>query len=253
MSFITTNPNPFIINLPSFQNVANSATGVGGGANLLDTTTATLQINTIQSYNNANSITINNNTNYANATISMNGTTLLTSNTLNGNNTMAFQINSVERARITPIGLGIQTTNPSMSLDVLGDSIIRGNLYVVNSSTTTTKGNITIDGNLQAAGVTYVSDSRLKKNVRPYTANRLPQAVEFEWISNGKRDVGVIASDVLNIEPACVHTTSNGYKSVDYSKLVVLCLSELSILRKEVTSLTQKIQELTAKQSELRQ
>jgi len=250
MSFITTNPNPFIINLPSFQNVATSATGASGGATLIDTTTANLQINTIESFNNASFVTFNTNTNYANATISMNGTTLLTSNTLNGNNIMALQINSVERARLTTVGLGIQTTNPSMSLDVLGDSIIRGNLYVVNSSTTTTKGNITIDGNLQAGGVTYVSDSRLKKNVRPYTTNILPQAVEFEWISNGKRDIGVIASDVLNIEPACVHTNTNGYKSVDYSKLVVLCLSELSALRKEVNVLTQKIQELTAKQTE---
>ena len=37
MAFLTTNPSPFIINVPEFQNVQNSATGASGLATLSNT------------------------------------------------------------------------------------------------------------------------------------------------------------------------------------------------------------------------
>ena len=240
MASITTNPNPLILNLPAIQNTATSATGLTDTTALyLNSASAALQINSITAYN-SKYLTIKSNTNFSNANILMNGSNLLTSNSFNGQGYVSFQLNGSEKARLTTTGLGLFTTNPSASLDIVGDEIIRGNLYVRNTPTSTTLGNITIDGNVTANGIYYPSDENLKKNIQPYICKQLPEAVEFEWKKTGKRDIGVLASDVYAIEPDCVHVRQDGMQTVDYSKLVVLCLAEIKQMK-------QTIQELKAR------
>ena len=78
MSFLSTNPNPLILNLPSFQNVANSATGVSSAPVLLDTANASLQINSITSYQNSPFINIFTNVNLSNASLYINGVDIQT-------------------------------------------------------------------------------------------------------------------------------------------------------------------------------
>jgi hypothetical protein len=101
--------------------------------------------------------------NFSNATILMNGSNSLTSNTVNGQTYLAFQVNGSEKARLTTSGLGLFTTSPATSLDVLGDTTIRGNLSVVNTSNSTTLGNITIDGNgeiiVSSVTIVYVNST----------------------------------------------------------------------------------------------
>ena len=241
MSFITTNPNNFILNLPELQNVINSATGVSATATFLDTAAASLQINTITSYLNNDFITIQTDTNYSNASIYTNGSQTLTSNSLNGTSYLAFQVNGTELARLTETGLGIQTTDPATSFDITGDTLIRGNLYVSTLGVNT--GNGFIDGNLQVGSITYVSDPILKEDIQPYCVSNMPNPVSFTWKSRGKRDIGVLATDVLEIEPACVHI-QDGVKTVDYPKMVILCLAELKSLRKQVETLKAQVAEL---------
>jgi hypothetical protein len=108
-------------------------------------------------------------------------------------------------------------------------------------------GNLYADGNLYAAGMVYPSDPVLKQNVRPYVPSRLPDPVEFEWRSTGLRDIGVMASDVAMIEPVCVQTGRTGTQSVDYPKLVVLCLAECKALRAKVTELEDEMARLLQK------
>lgn len=220
MSFLTTNPSPFVLNLPAIQNVATSAGGSNVAQTLINTATNTLQINTITTVNNASFVTIQKNTNFSNAAIYINGTQALTSNAINGSNSLALQVSGQEIGRINGTGLGIFTNSPTKALHVVGDGLVTGNLFV--------------------SGTVNPSDPRWKENIMPYTVSTLPEAVSFTWKSTGKRDIGVLANDVENIEPACVET-NNGSMGVNYAKLVVLCLAELKSLRTRVYTLESTI------------
>jgi len=232
MSFLTTNPNNKIVNLPEIQNVVNNASGVN--LSILNTTTASLQINTITSSQNNAFITIGTNTNFDNATIYMNGQQTYTANTINGTDSLSFQINGTNLAYLDTVGFGINNTNPTESLDVVGDVIFQGNLNVV--STIGAGGNGFFEGNIQAGSLTYYSDPVLKTNVQPYTVTKMPEPVSFNWKSSGKRDIGILATDLLEIEPSCIHI-QDGLKTVDYPKLTILCLAELKNLRREIECL----------------
>jgi hypothetical protein len=228
MSRITTNPNPFVATLLPTDNVAKSATGFSS-SDLLNAATNTLNIDSIGTVNNNAFLTIANNTNFSNASIYINGTQILTSNSINGIDYLAFQVGGQEKSRITANGFGIGTTNPAYPLHIVGDTLITGSLTVNGS-------------------VITPSDPSLKDNIRPYILSNLPEPVSFTWKSNGKKDIGVLASDLLEIEPTCV-SIQNGVKHVDYSKLTVLCLAELKSLRETVDNIKQTVKELQASAS----
>lgn len=248
MAFITTNPSPFLINVPELQNVLTSATGG---------TDATTAIANLQSYiNNANasvnaigsfntgSITVTNDLNLSNTNIQFLGTNLLTSNSINGlTSYLDFQVDSVTQARLTATGLGILTENPIAALDVNGNAIIHKTLYVSTFGTAPAAplGDIYADGDMHAQAFLTPSDPLLKKDIKPYVLRGpLPNPVEFNWISNGVRDIGVLATDVEALEPACVQKTPAGTLTVNYQKLVVLLLAEVKVLKEQVRMLSSK-------------
>ena len=135
--------------------------------------------------------------------------------------------------------LGVGVLSPIAPLDVEGRGVVRGNLYIstMGAAVTPLIGNVYVDGSVYAGGTFVPSDPVLKQAVRPYVVDRLPEAVEFTWKATGLRDVGVLATDVYEIEPACVKTGATGHLNVDYAKLVVLCLAECKALRSRVTEL----------------
>lgn len=223
MSFLTSNPNRFILNLPAFQNVQTSATGTSGVANLFDTTNYSLKINSINTFGDATYLTIGKNTNFSNANIYMNEVLTLTPNSLNGVDYLAFQTNQTEIGRFADGGLGIGTASPSNPLHVVGNALITGSL--------------------QVGSIVYPSDNKLKENIQPYVVSQLPEPVSFTWKTSGKRDIGVLANDVQGIEPLCVQS-NDGVLGVDYPKLVVLCLAELRALRTKVEILEQTVTQL---------
>jgi hypothetical protein len=136
--------------------------------------------------------------------------------------------------RLTGATLGIGTKTPAATLDVVGDTIIRGNLYV------SSLGNVYADGSMFATGFFSPSDSGLKTNITPYATKGLPTPVRFTWKATGVEDIGVLAEDVQSIEPSCV-SQRGVIQTVDYSKLVVLCLAELHALRSTVASLVERL------------
>jgi hypothetical protein len=248
MAFISTNPNPYILNLPSLQNVVTSATGnvndlntyTASLQNYINVTSGTLSINTISAKTStAPYITVSKNLNLSNGSLYINGSNILTSNTLNGTNYLAFQVGAIERARISGSDLGIGTTTPLAKLDVNGSQLIRGSLYISSMGVvpTSTLGNLYADGDLFATGIKYPSDPILKTDVRELVGQGLPEAVRFRWKSNNEEDIGVLATDVLNLEPVCVQKTKNGTLTVDYPKLVVLCIAEIKTLKARVAML----------------
>jgi hypothetical protein len=256
MSFLTTNPNRHLITIPSLNGVVNSANGTSTEvaaltntiANYINSNTNTASFNTVTSYTKNTPISFKNNVNLSNTSVLYNGTNLLTSNTLNTRLFTAFQLNSVEAARLTSNGLGIGTSNPIAPFHVVGDTVIQGGSLYISSfgiAPNSTIGNVYADGDLFATGIKYPSDPVLKANIVPYILQgSLPAPVEFIWKSNGQRDIGVLATDVANVESACVHTHPNGTRAVDYPKLVILCLAELKALREQVERQDQAIHEL---------
>jgi len=226
MANLTTTPNPYIVNVYPFPNIITSATGGNNSSNAamaavatlqtyLNTSNASLSINKISAYSGA-SVTCSNNLLLSNASLFINTTSVWTNK-----------------------ALGIGTTRPVATLDVVGTAYIHSTLSVSSS--------IYASSPMFAPAFTVASDGRLKRDVIPYENARHVEPVRFTWTKTGTPDIGVIAQNVWEIEPACVYSTSAGTLTVDYAKLVVLCLAELRDLRSTVHGLltsSPRIQEL---------
>ena len=63
------------------------------------------------------------------------------------------------------------------------------------------------------------SDERLKENIKKLDEVNGYNIYEFNYVDNPKRQVGVIAQEMLDICPECVIKDDSGYYKVDYSKL----------------------------------
>jgi hypothetical protein len=105
---------------------------------------------------------------------------------------------------------------------------------------------------LRAAGdviAYYSSDKRLKDNIIKIDAaldkvNAIG-GYTFDWNEEshketGSKDVGVIAQEVEEIFPEIVQTRSNGYKAVNYEKLVPLLIEAIKELSEKVKILENK-------------
>jgi hypothetical protein len=92
---------------------------------------------------------------------------------------------------------------------------------------------ITADA-LTAQTITANSDERLKKNIRPIARNLATKTIQdieaasYEFKAQpDRRRYGVVAQQLLGVEPDLVHRSSNGTLSVDYMGLVPLLISSL--------------------------
>jgi hypothetical protein len=153
----------------------------------------------------------------------MNSIPSLTDNTVGGNSYLGFMVNGSEYAR----------------LQNGGDLRLNGTLHI---STAATTANVSVyaSGAMYATQFLTPSDPVRKRDIVPYSAKELPNVYEFNWKSTGARDIGVLASEVAAIEPACVQTGPDGTQYVDYAKLVVLCLSEIKKLREILLTAQEK-------------
>ncbi len=102
----------------------------------------------------------------------------------------------------------------------------------------------------------YHSDRRWKKNITTLS-NSLDRVqklrgVSYNWKCNefagmnfpeGKQ-IGLIAQEVEEVLPEVVSTGTDGYKSVDYSKLVALLIEANKEQQKQIASLQERIDEL---------
>ena len=113
-----------------------------------------------------------------------------------------------------------------------------------------------VQGQLNANGTIYNSDVRYKKNIHTLEGSleKIMQlrGVEYEMrtkdfpamqFSDGAQ-VGLIAQEVEKLVPQVVSTNADGYKSVDYAKLVPVLIEgmkaqqqEIELLKKQVASL----------------
>ena len=117
-------------------------------------------------------------------------------------------------------------------------------ILTVSSALATINGELRVTGDITAF---FSSDERLKDNIKP-----IPDALEkvisisgntFDWNSNSShqgKDVGVIAQEIEKVLPEIVTTRDNGYKAVQYEKIVPLLIEAIKELKKEIDELKNK-------------
>lgn len=140
-----------------------------------------------------------------------------------GDNEMNFTETGVARRMTIEEGgnIGMGTDNPSVELEVIGT--------------------ITSDEFI------YSSDRRLKENIteiNDYSNILNITPVSFNWKDDKKSDIGVIAQDVERYFPELVIEKDDGYKGVNYQKLVVPMLGVLKDQQKQIENLQKQIDEL---------
>ena len=97
-------------------------------------------------------------------------------------------------------------------------------------------------GQLTATSFCATSDKRLKENITPYSYEKsildLP-VYKYNFINdeNKKEQIGCLAQDLQEICPEIVNEDSDGYLSIQESKLVYLLLKEVKKLKEEIIAL----------------
>jgi hypothetical protein len=113
-------------------------------------------------------------------------------------------------------------------------------------------GSVTVNGDINATGdITgfYLSDERLKTNLQPIddalTKVSMLNGVTFDWNATAReskpnrtrREAGIIAQQVEKVLPEVIETRLDGYKAVDYEKLVPLLIEAIKELSDKVDRL----------------
>jgi len=133
----------------------------------------------------------------------------------------AWNSTPILKVDISNSNVGIGTDNPNLSyaLDVVGDINTSGTLYAIN--------------------VVSSSDKRFKKNITTVD-NALSKVLQLRGVNyywrqqdfpnrkfDDKRELGLIAQEVEVIIPEVVGESADGYKAVEYQKLVALLIEAI--------------------------
>ena len=109
------------------------------------------------------------------------------------------------------------------------------------------QGNIEVDvftasGTATATDFIATSDRRLKTNIKTLNGDPIKlRWVEFNRISDGEYQLGLIAQEVETTNPEFVVTDKEGYKSVKYTSVFVAKMAEKD---REIEDLTERIERL---------
>jgi hypothetical protein len=93
---------------------------------------------------------------------------------------------------------------------------------------------------MEAKSYNATSDARLKENFTPLTTQKsildLP-IYKFDFINGTKNQIGCKAQDLQEICPEIVNEDSDGYLSIQESKIVYLLIDEIKKLKGQINSL----------------
>lgn len=123
-----------------------------------------------------------------------------------------------------------------------------------NSLTIDTNHAMTVAGDITAFAT---SDKRLKTNVQPIQEplekiNKIG-GYTFDWIPQEKvhskvgGDIGVIAQEIEEVMPEVTTTRENGFKAVQYEKIVPLLIESIKEQQKQIKELQGKVELLEKK------
>lgn len=118
---------------------------------------------------------------------------------------------------------------------------------------------LSVFGSIWANGTTYASDSRFKQNIVPLD-NSLDKIMKLSGVSyqmktsefpgqhfDNNPQVGLIAQDVEKIVPEVVSTNADGYKAIDYAKLVPLLIESIKAQQVKMDAMQKEIEVLKRK------
>jgi hypothetical protein len=121
-------------------------------------------------------------------------------------------------------------------------------------------GQLTIDPgtNLWAGGkLLSASDERLKRDIAPLESALEKvlrvRGVRFQWAEPSRSaegpEIGVVAQDVEAVFPEAVHANSDGYKGVDYARLVAPLIEAIREQQAQIEALRAEVRALKSAQS----
>ncbi len=253
-TLFTTNNSTFTINAGTGSTNLNGAINIGGTVDFVTGPTASTVSNRLLVLNASNQIEYRDISSSAWAADFLKGT--LTDNYVPKK--QASITNTLTNSQIfdngTSVGINTAIPNAIYRLEVNGafksTSVNTG--AVDCTSVTTNNGNITMGtGDLSCENVNatgdvtafFTSDRRLKNNITPITSplEKLMQisGVNFEWdetlqdLHKGT-DVGVIAQEIETVLPEAVTTRVNGYKAVNYEKVIPLLVEAIKELQEKL-------------------
>ena len=191
-------------------------------------------------------------TNVSATTFSIIGATSIKGNTnFNGNATISGTTNLKGNTYISA-----STFNITGTTKFNGITNINGNTAI--SGITTLSGNTFITGTCTSTGGFFdTSDERLKNfeneiNVNLDDIKNIKKTYFYYKHDNEKeKHIGVSAQDIEKIYPEITNTNSDGYLTVDYSKLSVIALKAVDVLHEENTNLKLKLIDLEKRLNKL--
>jgi hypothetical protein len=154
--------------------------------------------------------------------------------------------------------LAIQTTLDNEPIGTYGDDsqnrlVLQPTIGNVGIGITSPQDKLDVNGYVRSNGNRLTSDARWKGNINSIenSLERITQlrGVTYEWTDKSKGEgeqLGVIAQEVEELFPQVVHTDNQGYKSVEYSKLVAPLIEAVKSLSAENDALKERIARLEA-------
>ena len=142
---------------------------------------------------------------------------------------------------LTPFPMNWSGASPNFRVAINSSNLDFTGLLIKGANTTSTA--LSVVGAIEATGditAFTTSDSRLKKDVTPiaHALDKIDQitGIDFTWDCDFKsgRDVGVLAQEVEQVFPQVVITRPDGFKAVDYPKLIPLLIQAIKELNQKL-------------------
>jgi hypothetical protein len=290
---MATNASPFIVNIVDLQNIPQSITGdsqssllasaqasIANIQQMINVSTHTISVNTIQSYTTGSKIQVlsdlnlNNTSIYSSGSVLNSGTSAVTISTIS---TVSY-ISSISyisslsyistfstvylNQPISTIGgsntyISVNDSASTISFIHAGTPSLQltstGMLEYISSSTHLSTG-VTIHGYLYVSESGFakqfvsLSDKTLKTNIKPFftTINDVLKLEPrtFNWTTTHEPDLGFIAQDVHAVWPQLVMQNPNGTLGLAYSRFVPLLLESIRELDARLKKVEARLNDL---------
>ena len=169
------------------------------------------------------------------------GASTINGGALNMCNANINNVNVINAVSVCSSGLMCSQNSLDAACDTLARRDVRSCRNLIVAGTATVTGQIRGCSDIIAF---YSSDCRLKDNVNKIVnskevVNNL-NGYSFDWKEEADRegsDFGVMAQEVEKVLPELVHERPDGFKTVDYIKLIPFLIEEVKRLSAEVEEL----------------
>lgn len=150
-----------------------------------------------------------------------------------GGSSRALLDNSINEIVIGAYAVGLGSN--TISLGTVDTTLTRvyGNLYATGEVTAYQTSDINLKKNIN----NIESSLDIINELRPVTYNWNDVAKRINPLKTDNLDSGLIAQELEEILPNLVHTNDNGYKSIDYIKLIPYLIAAIKELKKEINLL----------------